>query len=74
MMATSTSLRQLDQTLFSRKRLAVYLGISTATLHRWRGDPMLNFPKPVSRFLPTQRWRRADIDAWIDAQPTKATA
>jgi predicted DNA-binding transcriptional regulator AlpA len=51
--------------LFSRKALASFLGVSLASLDRWRADPRRNFPKPVQRFLPILRWRRAEIDAWI---------
>ena len=58
--------------LLSRKALAVILGVSLSSLDRWRADPRQNFPKPIQRFLPTQRWRRADIDAWISRNGSRS--
>ena len=52
--------------LLRARDILVLLGISRATLARWRDAG--RFPKPVHLGPRIVAWRRVDIEAWIDAQ------
>ena len=49
----------------SRRSAAEWANVSLATFDRWRQDPKMNFPKPVSQLLPTLRWRISDLERWF---------
>ena len=49
----------------SRRSAAEWVNVSLATFDRWRQDPTLNFPKPVSQLLPMLRWRISDLERWF---------
>jgi predicted DNA-binding transcriptional regulator AlpA len=59
-----------DKLLLSARDLRKALGVSAGTLYRWMGDG--TFP-PQIHIGSLARWRRADIDAWIQAR-TEARA
>lgn len=52
--------------ILRRDDVLAILGISPATLHRWRNAG--RFPEPIRLGPRTVAWRRADLEAWIDAQ------
>lgn len=54
-----------DVLLIPVATVAVMLGIHVRTVHRLRSAGRL--PKPI-RFGGSVRWRRRDIEAWIDAE------
>jgi len=49
----------------SRRSATEWANVSLATFDRWRQDPRLNFPKPVSQLLPMLRWRRSELERWF---------
>ena len=53
--------------LLRGRDILVLLGISKATLHRWRGAG--RFPKPIRLGPRMLAWRRVDLEAWIDDLP-----
>ena len=54
-----------DTRLLSRTGLATALGVSTATISRWRDDGL-----PAVVCGSTPRYRLADVRAWVDARQT----
>lgn len=51
--------------LLRQRDLMEFMNISRATL--WRIQRHRDFPKPVI-ILRCKRWRREDIDAWLEAK------
>jgi excisionase family DNA binding protein len=52
--------------------LAEQLGMSTATLYRWRSD---GTDMPIGFMIGSRvRWKQETVDAWIAAQEAKAGA
>jgi len=43
------------------------LGVSKATIWRWRQQPKVGFPMPACLGSRSVRWRICDIDSWIDS-------
>jgi predicted DNA-binding transcriptional regulator AlpA len=43
-------------------------GVTSMTIHRWLGNPTLEFPRPyyLGRF---RFWRIAELEAWETRQP-----
>lgn len=56
----------MSDNLLSTCEVADLLGVRRETVSRWHNHG--DFPKPL-RISPTVlRWRRADVDAWLDRQ------
>jgi predicted DNA-binding transcriptional regulator AlpA len=53
--------------LLTQSQVAEVLQISSRTLARTRNDPAAKFPKPIRRSR-VLRWRRHDVEAWIEAR------
>jgi excisionase family DNA binding protein len=54
--------------LFTVDALADYLGVSPKTIYDWR----LKRTGPAAMKVGNQlRWRRADVEAWLDAQKAR---
>lgn len=60
-----TALRGAD--LLTRADVAELLGVRHETVTRWYIDGNAGFPKPSRLGGKLLRWRRGDIDAWIDS-------
>lgn len=73
-----TALGEVDDpgTLYTPKEAAEYTGYSVRTLERWRreggGPPFIrkNGPKKRGRI----RYRKGDLDTWIEQQRCKSTS
>jgi predicted DNA-binding transcriptional regulator AlpA len=52
--------------LLSKKQLAELLSIDAWSIDRWRRDPDSGFPPPIWIGGNTARWRRADIETWLN--------
>ena len=63
-MVTSDTNEFPEKLLLSARDLAVLLDIGERTL--WRLDSMGKLPKPI-RIGSLKKWRRHEIEAWIDA-------
>ncbi len=57
----------IPSSLLTQSQVAALLQVSSRTLARMRNDPAMKFPKPVRRAR-VLRWRRHDIDAWVEAR------
>ena len=68
------ALKTSNNTLVPSSELRAELGnVSDMTLWRWSRDPALDFPEPI--YIRKRRyWKRADIDAWKEAQAARASA
>jgi predicted DNA-binding transcriptional regulator AlpA len=53
-----------DALAYRPGQLVRILGVSRATLGRWRDDPAMHFPKPY-RFSGVLLWKRSDVEAWV---------
>ncbi len=51
--------------LLTTAQLAAYLQVPVATIHQWRYRGEGPRGAKVGKHL---RWRRADVDAWLEAQ------
>ncbi len=51
--------------LMTTDEVAQYLRVPVSTVHRWRS---LGEAPKAARVGKHLRWRRADIDAWLEAQ------
>jgi len=56
-----------ESTYWTERELSQYLGVSVATLRRWRAS---GEGPPWRRFGRLIRYARADVDAWAAAQPS----
>ncbi len=54
------------------KEAAEYLSVSRTTLYRWAATT--NFPKPIKLGAHASGWRKADLDAWIEARGDRGGA
>lgn len=54
--------------LLTTKNLRELLQCSQQSL--WRKRKQDNFPKPVQALLPSLRWRKTDIEAWLKGDQT----
>lgn len=62
-------LEPIPRKLFNREEAGLYVGVRNArAFDELRKQP--GFPKPVALSPRNLRWRRADLDAWVDALPT----
>ncbi|CAM6808909.1 AlpA family phage regulatory protein [Enterobacter kobei] len=52
--------------LMDRKQTAALLGVSPATLDRMRQNPPQGFPQCVKMGERSIRWRRAEVQAWME--------
>jgi excisionase family DNA binding protein len=61
----------MAETMMTPEDLANFLGVPVATLYRWRhqGDGPRAYK--VGRHL---RWRRADVEQWLDLQSNQGEA
>lgn len=64
--------RQPDDILCKKKDLAVRLGCSVRQIENLSNNGRL--PKPFYIGDASPRWRRSDIDAWLDRLATEAQA
>jgi predicted DNA-binding transcriptional regulator AlpA len=54
--------------MLGKGELAALLGVSPWTIDRFRkNDP--TFPKPLWISATTPRWRRRDVELWLDSRP-----
>lgn len=44
------------------------LRISNPTLSRLRADKNAQFPKPIAVTAKAVRWRRSDVEAWLESR------
>ncbi len=59
----------MNDKMLSINDVAEYLGVPKATLHCWSSRGIGPKRYKVGRYL---RYRRADVDAWINAQAAPA--
>ena len=52
------------------REVAAALGIAKSTLYNWIGAGQ--FPAPIHVGEKCSRWRRSEVDAWIDSLPRRA--
>jgi predicted DNA-binding transcriptional regulator AlpA len=57
--------------LMRREKAAAYLDMSMSLFDRGVSDGSI--PKPAIRYASLKRWRREDLDAWIDDQSAAQT-
>ncbi|MGV1985648.1 helix-turn-helix transcriptional regulator [Agrobacterium sp. 22-221-1] len=69
--ATSSELRQTD--LVTISELTERFGISPMTLHRWRRDQRVNFPKEI-RVGRLVRFSARQIEQWLNDQAASGRA
>jgi predicted DNA-binding transcriptional regulator AlpA len=62
-----------DQGLIPGPALQRMFGVSDMTIHRWRNNPRLAFPKPI-KIGTKNYWRRAEIQDWIAARAVASAA
>ena len=55
--------KELAMELLTQKELGALLKLGRGKLFQKRKHP--GFPKPVKALLPTLRWRKTDIMAWL---------
>lgn len=51
--------------LLTLPQLCEMLNVNRSTIFRWRQQG--RFPEPLQLATQSPRWRRADIDAWLDS-------
>lgn len=58
-----------DETkMLDATEVAAMLGLNKRTLYRFLKSPAGDgFPEPITFTERTKRWRRADVERWIDA-------
>ncbi|SNB45418.1 AlpA family transcriptional regulator [Geobacter sp. DSM 9736] len=54
------------EALMNQRDLMEFMKISRATL--WRMQKKADFPKPVMLMNGAKRWRREEINLWLDAK------
>lgn len=55
--------------LLNIKQVGVYVGnLNASRIYALMRDPSIGFPRQI-KIGKTARWRKEDIDAWIQAQP-----
>ena len=54
------------EALMRQRDLMEFMKISRATL--WRMQRHMDFPKPVILMNGAKRWRREEIDLWLEAK------
>lgn len=52
--------------MFSVSGLAEYLGVSPATVYRWRSDGRNDMLPPCVMIGTQPRWRKSTVDAWLN--------
>jgi len=64
-------MNKLEVWLLNEREVATLLGVSVATTQRWRlfGEGP-KFLKLGSKLGSAVKYRRQDVEAWLDAQPT----
>lgn len=66
------SQQQQDRRWVRGKHVAEHLGVTPMSIHRWRNDPELKFPKPSDvRGIPY--WNLNEIDAWMKSRVVDRT-
>lgn len=55
----------MDERLWTEQETAEYLQVAVGTLRRWRAE---GSGPPALRAGRTVRYRRADVDAWLQRQ------
>ena len=58
--------------LFGQRELAIFLGVSQRTLERWRSE-QLGPPYIAALKGGTIRYRKSDVEAWLEAQVVRPT-
>lgn len=56
----------VNHPLMDRKQTAELLGVSPATFDRMRQNPPAGFPQQVSLSERSIRWRRREVEAWME--------
>jgi len=69
-MATSIAVDQ--SSLLTREQAAEYLGVKAQTLAAWASQK--RYALPMIRVGRSIRYRRADLDRWLDARTVGAVA
>jgi excisionase family DNA binding protein len=55
----------VDERLWTERQTADYLQVAVGTLRRWRAE---GTGPPALRVGRTVRYRRSDVDAWVERQ------
>ena len=54
--------------VLSIDQVAELLGVSARTVRNWMGSKVMDFPRPVPYGPRLKRWRRGDVQAWIESR------
>lgn len=57
--------------LLTVRDVCEWFQIKPRTLRTWRSDPALNFPKALEMRDGSLRWRRGDLNDWLDCRPVR---
>ena len=57
----------MEPAIYREKDVLALLGVSKATLWRWRRDG--GFPHPIQLGPNTVGWLREDVHEWLEARP-----
>lgn len=57
-----------EDLMLSVSGLADYLGVSRATIYRWRSDGRTDELPPCVMIGTQPKWRKSTVDAWLSAQ------
>ena len=58
----------MERTIYRERDVLAVLGISKATLWRWRRAG--GFPAPIQLGPNTVGWRREDVENWLKTRPS----
>ncbi len=58
----------MSEEMLTRAQVLKVLGVSRTTLWRWQAAG--EFPSPLRLGDATFRWRRAEIEAWLESRRT----
>lgn len=70
-MATNVPGREITPALLTRAEAAVYLGVAVATLDKWAVTG--RYGLPMVRVGTAVRYRKSDLDKWIEARTVSST-
>lgn len=62
----------MEAAIYREKDVLALLGVSKATLWRWRREGV--FPHPIQLGPNTVGWRRGDVDEWLASRPVATGA
>lgn len=60
----------LSEQLLSATEVAEWLNVSKDQIRRWTKENHNGFPQPIRFNQKTRRWRREDIDRWLESKAT----